>query len=159
MRGTSHIGLVLGLLVLVFGCSRKVTTNTTSELTDSTYVKEVPRFVEVKVPGDTVTLIQYIECDSVTNKPKPFNAKVKGLRSQVAVKVNSDGQLTTDCVCDSLRNVVKVMDKEIFRLRHEKKEVIKVITHTEYKTRWYDIAARWVSVMTIIGFFIYLKFK
>lgn len=143
--------------MLVFGCSKKIATSTTLEVTDSTYVKEVPRFVEVKVPGDTITLTEYIECDSVTNKPKPAEFKASGSRAYVSAKVKANGELTVTGGCDSLKHVVELMDKEIFRLRHEKKEVVKVVT--VFKAAWYDIAARWVSVLTIIGFFIYLKFK
>ena len=158
MRGTSII-LFSALLLMLCACSKQVTTSSTSEVSDSTYVREVPRLVEVFIPGDTVTLTQWIECDSATNKPKPSYAEASEGKAFLKVKVDKTGKLTASGGCDSLKRLVKTMDKEIFRLRHEKKFVTKTVTKIEYRTRWYDKAARVFSILVIIALIIYLKLK
>lgn len=154
-----HIGLMV-LLLMVVGCGRKVTPSTSTIVKDSIYVKEVPRYVEVKIPGDTVTITEVIECDSVTNKPKAFERKEKSGRATLKVELTDQGQLTATSECDSLLEVIKVLDKEIFHLKHEsKKETIVV---TEYKTRWFDIAARWIAgivMLATVGFVVFKIWK
>jgi hypothetical protein len=143
-----HHGLMVLLLVAV-GCGRKITPSVTTEVTDSTYVREVPRFISVNVPGDTVEVLKYIECDSVTNKPKPFELTKKGDRSSVKILVKSNGELQATGICDSLMPIVTAMDKEIYRLRHEKKHTTELVI--QYKTHPYDNFCHWWTALTILA--------
>lgn len=148
-------GLMMVLLLVVVGCSRKAAPSTTTEVTDSIHVREVPRFFEVKIPGDTVTVVEYIECDSVTNKPKPFTIKSKSKRASIVVNVDKNGLLTSTGVCDSLQQVIQAMDKEIFRLRIEKSK--KVVP--AYITRDIDKACRWIAgIVLLFGFYKVFRF-
>jgi hypothetical protein len=52
-------------------------------------MKEEPRIIEVKIPGDTVTIERIIECDSVTNKPIPFHEVKKSKRASVIIDVDA----------------------------------------------------------------------
>jgi hypothetical protein len=151
-----HTGLMV-LLLMVVGCNRKGVPSTTTIVTDSTYVKEVPRYVEIKIPGDTVTVTEYIECDSATLKPKPVTIKAKNNRAALAVNIKATGELTATGSCDSLKDVIQVMDKEIFRLRHEKKH--EVVEKTVYKTRGIDKFARLYTGITLGALLLYLIFK
>lgn len=150
------------LLLLVVGCRpTQVSSDTSTEVTDSTWTKETPREIEVRIERDTVILEHQIECDSVTNKPKPFTSIIRSGRLTQRVKVDSGGKLEAKSECDSLKKVFQAMDKEIFRLRHEKKETVKTVVKTEYKTRWYDMAARWIAsiAIVIIGGYTLYKFN
>lgn len=160
-RVLSIPGLMV-LLLVVAGCSRKVTSSTTTEVTDSVYVKEVPRFIEILIPGDTVEIERMVECDSVTNKPKPFTVRKKSKTASLTVGIDSQGRLTGTGVCDSLQKIIEAKDKEITRIRKEKTK--EVIVQTEYKPRGIDIFCRWftgISMLTCIAlifFFLNKKF-
>ena len=137
--------LVVGIVVMA--CSQKTAVSST-EVTDSTVTRYVTRIDTVTIPGEKVTLKEYIECDKVTNKPKPFKAKAKNGKAHVSVKIEPTGELTAQGGCDSLKQVVSLMDKEIFRLRHEKKLEVRVVK--EYKTHWFDPPARVISLLAIL---------
>jgi hypothetical protein len=146
MIGKNKILLLLvGALLLVAGCSRKAIT-TTTEVKDSIVTRYVPRLVEVKVPGDTVAIYEYLECDSVTNKPKPFSAKAKSKKAHVAVVIDSTGKLSATGGCDSLKALLKAMDKELFHYRHEKKEEV----IPQFKTRKIDVILRWIAITYLL---------
>lgn len=148
--------LVLLLVLLLSSCSPKVIT-TTSEVKDSVRVEYVPREVLVQLPGDTVQVVQWIECDSTTNKPKPFTVKAKSSRSKLNLKVNSSGELTATASCDSLQQIVNVLDKEVFRLRHESSKNVEVVT--QYKTRRIDIICRWYAGLSVLMLILFVVLK
>lgn len=145
------------LLLVVAGCCRKGMPSTTTEVSDSVHVKEVTRFIPVSTPGDTVEIERLIECDSATNKPKPFNIKKKSRQAGLVLSVDNAGKLTGTGICDSLHQVVEAKDKEIHRLRKEK-------TVTEipvYVTSDFDIFCRWwfaiTAIILIVTIFLKLK--
>lgn len=148
--------MVILLVILLFSCSKRVITNT-NDIKDSVHVEYVTREVPVYIPGDTVTIIDQIECDSITNKPKPLTIKKKSGRSTLNLKVKSSGQLTASSTCDSLHYVITTLDKEVFRLRHEKKNQYEV--RTEFKTRRIDVICRWFTGISILGMIVYAYVK
>jgi len=159
MRGIFFIVFGLGLLLMVSGCSPKVATGTTSEVTDSTTTRYVPRIDTLYLPGEKVTLPPvYIECDSITNKPIPKKISGSNGRAHVGVVIDATGKLTATGSCDELKKIVQLMDKEIYRLRHEKKIIVPppVIV---YKTHWYDVPSRFISIITLIVLVVYIYFK
>lgn len=151
------------ILVVVAGCSRKTVAPsiTKTVVKDSIITREVPRIVEVVVPGETVTVTKYIECDSVTNKPKPIELKVKTANSKasVSVKVDSTGLMTATGGCDSLKLALQAMDRELFHYKHEKTEIKE--PQVIYKTRSIDIFCRWFSaiVLVLLGIIIFHKIR
>lgn len=142
-------------IVVLFGCSRK-TVSTTSITTekDSTYVKETPRDVEVKIQRDTVTITEYIECDSVTNKPKPISIKKTSTRASIKIDIAPDGQLTATSGCDSLKTIIQALDKEIHRVtQKETKET--TVTDKGRVFPWWG----WLLVGFLLGIIVMLILK
>ncbi|MGL6123951.1 MAG: hypothetical protein ACRC1W_13270 [Shewanella sp.] len=151
------LSVVAVLLLLVSGCSLKVAPATSTEVKDSTYVKETVRFDTLRIPGETIRVIEehFIECDSITLKAKLKHKKYKGGRSSLIISIDKNGTLQATSHCDSIEKILKLKDTEITRLRSEKKtETIVKITH---EPRWYDIALRWVAVILTLVFIIRLK--
>lgn len=139
------------------GCSRKAAPATTTVVVDSTRVEIRYRDVPVPVPGETVTIIEQIECDSLTNKPKPKEFKAKGTKAVVTGKIDEQGNLNVTGGCDSLTAIIQAMDSLIFRLKHEKK----TIEEKEYVTRNIDKFCRWftgIALLLTTGYII-LKLK
>lgn len=141
------------LLSVVAGCGRKVVPSITTEVSDSILVKEVPRFIPVPVPGDTVEIERMVDCDSVTNKPKPFSIKKKSTRASLTVSIDNTGKLHSTAICDSLQKVVEAKDREIYRLR---KETTKIPV---YVTSEFDNFCRWWFAITAIILIVTIFFK
>lgn len=148
--------LVLLFVLLLFSCSPKVITNT-SEVKDSVRIEYVPREVVVQLPGDSVEVIKWIECDSTTNKPKPVTIKAKSDRSRLKIRIKASGELTAVSSCDSIKQVVTLLDKEIFRLRHESSKKVEVVT--QYKTRRLDIICRWYAGISLLSLILFVVLK
>lgn len=134
------------LLLVVAGCGRKVMPSITTEVSDSILVKEVPRFIPVHIPGDTVEVERLVECDSATNKPKPFAVKKKSTRASLTLSIDAAGRLRSTGVCDSLQKVVEARDLEIYRLRKEKTVIEKPV----YLTSGFDNFCRWWFITTAL---------
>lgn len=146
--------LIISILILsLSACSKKIST-TTSSVRDSTVIREIIKHDTVHVKADTITIKQMIECDSVTNKPKPFKIKEHSGRAKATVEVKTNGELTVIASCDSLELVVQTMDREIFRLRHEKKETTILKQPSKFKI-WIDYTAYFLSILLIL----YIVFK
>ena len=143
-------------LYFLTSCSPRTITNS-SEVKDSIHIEYVPREVVVTLPGDTVEIIKVIECDPVTNKPKPFQISKKATKAKIHLKVNSSGQLTATGSCDSLRQVITALDKEVFHLRKEKKSTVKVVE--VFKTRKIDKFCRWFTIIVVVGGAIYIYMR
>jgi hypothetical protein len=145
-RHTLYI-LLIPSLFMVVGCSRKVVP-ATHEVRDSVHVSIEYRDVAVPVPGDTVEVTEYLECDSLTKKPKPVNIKAKATKAFVNIIIDDHGKMSVTGGCDSLIAIVKSMEKQILKLKHEKKTVIQEVR----KLRWYDHAAHYISLVTLVCF-------
>lgn len=151
-----HIFFILtGVLLVCAASGCKPCRVAGNFVTDSTVVTETPRADTFYLPGDTTLLEVMIECDSATNKPKPAKGSAKGQRSGVIYRVDSSGLLAVTAYADSLQEVIEAKDRLIDRYRKEKQ----VIVQPEYRTRWYDIASRWIAAAALVYFAIKLKFK
>lgn len=137
----------IAAILLLASCSKR-TTSTTSSVRDSIIIKEVVRIDTVKLPGATVTIREQIECDSVTNKPKPATLSGQGGRAKIKVSIDSAGMLTATGGCDSLNQIIKALDREVYHLRHEQKK--ETVTVTEYKTRGIDKFCRWFTGISLL---------
>src|SRR5688572_2135268 len=115
MRGIIGLGMVL-LLVMV-GCSRKVTSSITSKVTDSTTTREVPRIIPVSVPGKNVSVTMLVKCDSNTNQPIPTEVNATEESAFVNLFLDEEGVLTANGGCDSLKTEIETRDKIIERFR------------------------------------------
>lgn len=132
------------------GCSQKVAPSVTEKkvVRDSIIVKEVERRVLVKVPGDTLRIVEKLACDSNRIKPKVIATKSKNGAYLKAVIANNT--ITLSGGCDSLLRAVKAKDSIITRYHtvSDYKAETKVIT--EYKTRAIDIFCRWVTALLFL---------
>ena len=150
--------IILICIVFSWACARKPLQNTSDATrTDSLVSRLVERLDTVYLPGDSVTFIEYLDCDTATNKPKPVIIEGRSNQARVSVAIGTGGQAKITCLCDSLREVVKVYDKELFRLRHESKVTVKTVV--EYRTRQIDIVGRWVLVVLLVLVLLYLGKK
>jgi len=163
MRVLFFIGFAL--LLVVSGCSRKVTstaTDSTTDVLDSTHVELKPRSEKLIFPGKSAIALKQIHVDS-TGKILPIHIKAKNENAFVDVTVDEDGIVTAKGGCDSLEMVVQLMDKEIFRLKRSQLKITKTvtITITKYKTHGFDIFCRCFFFFVLLGavLFAYLKFK
>jgi hypothetical protein len=147
MRGIFLLGLGLVLLVWV-GCGRKITASSTTEVKDSTYIKEVPRLVSFTSPASKVMVKEFIKCDPRTNKPIPTKISGRNGQANEEIDIDSTGLLTGTAQCDSLKGVIEVKDKEIYHLRQQKETTTKVVT--EFKTRSIDSFCRWFTGIGIV---------
>jgi hypothetical protein len=151
--------IIIISIFLLASCSPKVTSSVQKEVRDSIVYRDVPRIVEVQVPGETITLTEYIECDSITNKPKPKRFHAKANKAKVDITIKADGSITATGGCDTLQMMLTVMDREIFRLRRENEEILN--TKTQFKTRWFDMMFRWAFgiILALLGLRTFLKWK
>lgn len=145
------------LIIWLSSCSRRVITQTVEHtIVDSVYVTLTPRDTTIYIPGDTVNITTYIECDSVTNKPKALSHHARAGRLSSSVSISPDGRLSVRAQCDSLEQIISVLDKEIFRLRHEKKTT--VITKEKKPSRFRTFLNNMAWGLAIL-FLIYLALK
>ncbi len=160
------------LMCLVSCRSAKVESETTtSSVTDSTIIKENERWMVVEIPGEVMIIDNMIECDSITNKPKPFKKKATKLAKPrpdgsldphqsgsmaATTTLDSTGKLTTECECLDQKRKVRALDREVTRLRTEKenKNTTKV-KEVERPVRWYDKACRTFTGLVIVAIAFY----
>jgi len=153
----SYTGLGLVLLLVVVACGRKAVPSITTEVRDSIVIKEVPRLVEVKVPGETVIVRETVECDSTTNKPKPKRIEAASGRAKALVDIKADGSAEVMGGCDDYLTTIAAMDTEIRQLRTEKSKEVRVVT--QYKTRGIDIFCRWFTCIVVVLVICYFSFR
>lgn len=146
---------LLCIVALLFSscASRKIqhTTDTKVVIKDSFSVKETVQYDTIVLPGDTLIQTFTIECDSLTNQPKPFQVSQKHGRSSQVITLNSKGILTAECATDSLMHVIAEKNREVAiykALAYTKQEnqVITVERCTRHKWRWYSLLLNIVLV-------------
>jgi len=128
---------------------RSVAPQVATNTMDSTMVEVRERVDTVYLAGEIVELPPIvIECDSTTNKPKPFKTKKVGKNVSASANLKN-GVLTVKCMEDSLMVVTKKLDSIVFRLRHEDKTITlpPVVTHEPW---WFDVAFRWWALLTTL---------
>lgn len=113
-----QIKLYLCALIALFtiSCSRKSTVSKTDTVTifrDSIYEKETVKLDTVIIPGDTLQTTFTIECDSLTNKPKPAKFQSNSKRLTQSIVVEKNGQILSKCIADSLIHVLASVNKEL----------------------------------------------
>jgi hypothetical protein len=146
--------LILLMLLIVMGC-KTIRSDSRTEIKDSSIVRITPRWVPVGVPERRLDVNMKIECDPVTNKPKPVTQAFKGDKTSGAINLDAQGNLTGNVTCDSLQHLVEVRDSTITRLRFEKTAEVKTIIKEVYKTYWFDQVARTIAIICIL--FILIK--
>ncbi len=138
--------LVIGLLMLLAGCCPKVVQMGADRI-DSVRVVERERIDTVFFPGEMLTIDMEIECDSVTNKPKPATFSKQQGGARTTITVDDQGRLQGRAGCDSLAAVVKLKDIEIFRLQKEKTASVVEVAKP---TPWYDMMCRWIAGIVVL---------
>lgn len=149
------------VVVCLMACSRKGLPQAgTTSRADSSHVKKdstwsVKEIVydTIFLPGDSVEVQVLIECDKATNKPKDITIGANGNNSKMVMTLRN-GILNVKSKYDSAMKIVAHqketihhLQQELTRVNNEKSEtIIKEV----YLTHWYDIAARWISLIVII---------
>ena len=135
--------------LILFACKSVVPPQVTTNTMDSTMVEVRERVDTLWMAGEVLEVPVYIECDSLTNKPKPFKQKKVGKNVSATANLDKKGLLTLTCKEDSLMVVTKKLDSIVFRLRHEDKTITlpPVVTHTPH---WFDIGFRWWALVTAL---------
>jgi hypothetical protein len=142
-------------------CSCKPPAATTKEVShnqrDSVHEKITERLVPYAVPGETVTVTEYIECDSVTNKPKPAKGSARNGKSETSFDLDKNGKLTSKCKCDSVELLLKETQKEVYTLKQTSDKEKDSEVRIEYKTRDIDRVCRMMAVILIVVIFFKIK--
>jgi hypothetical protein len=113
----------LALLLVVASCNRKSTT-TTSELQTITIVKDSIAIHDsivwetYTVPVDSLVLIGYVECDTLTNKPKTMSLAGKGKRMNTKLNLNSSGALSLSTTCEAYEDSLQTAHRTISQLSY-----------------------------------------
>jgi hypothetical protein len=119
-----------------------------TEISDSTWTLETPRPVPIKIPQSKAELKLKLQLNAQTGQVEPVAKSATNERATVAVSVSADGYLTASSTCDSLEAIVMAKDRELNRLRSEKKTVIV----REAYTAWYDMTCRWLVIVIALYF-------
>lgn len=148
MRHFFLIGCLMGLLLVAAGCGRKSVPSVTTTVSETTHEREIPRVVDVSIPGYQLGVKTVIECDSTTNKPRPLSITktTDDRRASLEVRVTDEAELIADCKEDSLTREIEVRDREITRLKQTEKTVEVPV----YRTRQIDVVCRWVTVGVVV---------
>ena len=138
---------MLFVLVLASCKCNQVTQRDTTTRDSISYVERFHTDT-VSIPGDTITLTAWIECDSITNKPKPVTGRSGSSRGSATVTVDSSGKLMANVILNQYKAQVQRLSKELFRARQEREVVVEV--RTKYKTRTIDIYCRWFTGISLL---------
>lgn len=143
------------LVVACGGCKQPPMASIKESVKDSTHVSVREREEPFIIAGETVTVTKYIECDSVTNKPKETTIETRGKSAFTKTTIDKDGKLTSTGGCDSLRGVLHAKDSIIQHFRETKKETVQPVII--YKTRIIDWWTRVIAAAALV--YILLKIK
>lgn len=156
---TGLCGFFLAIFILS-GCNRRLTPTSVSETTDSTVTTITPKQILVRVPGEIVYQFSGpLPCDPIKLIPKPVTIQARKKSAFIKAVITPAGSIELSGGCDSLEQVVSVLDKEVFRLRNQNKTTI----IKEYKTRGIDKFCRWFTgislLLFVIAIVLYIKKK
>lgn len=138
--------------ILLVSCSRKSTISKTETVTvyrDSLYEKETVMIDTLLMPGDSIFTFIVVECDSLTNKPKPAVSKSKSGGMAQDVSIDASGNLTARCVADSFMHIIITKDRELGRFREllsSRKDTKLEVVEKRHIPRWvwYSLGANLV---------------
>lgn len=146
--------LILIALLLISGCSKKVTEISRVENSDSTHVVESFSFEDttVVVPADSAKVTALVIEGELPE------IKVESGRARVKVSVKK-GVLTAEANCDSLEAQLKILQRERETYRDRRKvEYHKVVVPERY-VPWPTKCLAWVGGSALLGLLIYLARK
>lgn len=130
----------------------------TSKVRDSVNVTKTQKKDSiVYVKGDSVKIVQYIECDDKTNMPIPSTHTAKKGNTLLKSSIDKNGKQTIVSQCDSIREVNKELLVTISRQHSEVKD--RVVTKEVYKTRTIDIICRWICGLILSSLIGYTAFR
>lgn len=152
MKHQSKILVLLLLAIAAISCSRKSTISKSETVTvyrDSVYEKQTVVFDTLLLPGDSILTFITVECDSVTNKPKPATSKSKSNNLTQDVSIDANGNLTARCIADSLMQIIISKDRVLSRYKEQlnsQKDSKTQVIEKRYipKWVWYSLGANLV---------------
>jgi hypothetical protein len=108
------------------------------------------------VAGDSVTEYVQVPCGDTGKVSKPTAVVRKNGRATLRVQRDSLGRTVAKCECDSVKGVLAAKEKSIKQLRSVRIGENITITKTEYRTHWYDLAARWIAGAFLLFLFFFI---
>lgn len=159
MKGFALKSVCFLLVVANGGCKQPPMASIKETTIDSTHVSVREREEPFIIAGETVTVTKYIECDSVTNKPKPATVETKGKTAFAKTTIDKDGKLTTTGGCDSLRGVLHARDSIIKHYREFKSEKIEPVIIPRIIDWWARVIAAAAIVYILLKLKSTFKFK
>jgi hypothetical protein len=142
--------LILLLLILALaGCCKKPINK---KVVDSVTVRRIERTKTIKGPPESIKINQLIECDSITNKPKPAKTTQTGPGLTITTAIDTTGVLSIECNTDSLKRVIKELETVINKTESTEKKPVHLV-------KWYDKTARAISIILILFIILYVVVK
>lgn len=152
VRARFFIVVMVGLLMFALGgCKRPPVRN--EYRSDSTHVQELVRIDTVQLQGDSILVEVPIECDSLTNQPKPVKYRFNSSLSSLTV--TGSGILSIN----SIRRPQRLLFPGKDRIEYRDKGVEKEVVVTEYITRRIDIFCRWFTGIALLLTLLYIIYK
>lgn len=142
-------------VMLLVGCSRKVTPPTSSKVTSDSIITDryvIERDTTLKTPSALVGL--KIPLTTIKEGFKPVENSKK--QSKVSAKVEN-GNLVVDCKCDSLEIAAKIRDTYESALR--KTTTVETITQEVRYVPWYIKLLAWIGAFALTGLVVLLARK
>lgn len=144
------VWLILPLLVLTGGCCRPPVQ---SQSTEKDSIIVIDRERVVKVPGERVELLIPIECDSITNQPKPIAPYTrKGEYGTTIIRVDS-GRIHLTEVREAYETRIKELEKKLSSTKKERIEIPVPYVPVRYKY------AAWLAGILLVWVLLPLLWK
>jgi hypothetical protein len=141
------VGLVGLLMLALGGCCRPPVQrggHPREYQSDSVLVQERVRIDTVQLQGDSILVEIPIECDSLTNQPKPIKYRFESSLSSLTVSGSGIFSI------QSIRRPQQMTLPGIDRIEYRNKVVEKEIPVIEYRSRWYDKFCRWFTILVLL---------
>ena len=152
--------VLLIMIVLLAGCSKKITPSVHSSQKDSVHVTERWTFRDtvVSTPVDSASIMAMVKCPTDGTSVKLQKVTARGNHAKVRVEI-VDGMLKADCECDSVKFKLKVaeIERDYFATKSNERSEVKVVPE-KFIPMWVKILA-WIGAGAIIVTVIYLFFK
>lgn len=148
-------GVLFMLLLMLGACCRLPVQQSEKTVRDSVVYQIKDTTYSYSIPAEPIILTEWIECDTLTHKPKPTRSTSREESGSLSMDLDASGRLTVIGQCDSLLTVVKQLEKEAQHYRDSRE----TIPNTVFKTRKIDIYCRWFTGIFLAAGLLYIIYK
>lgn len=133
--------IMLSVAVAMTGCkSSKIDRSERSSVKDSVSVIKEYSVDTVYLPGDSIEVEVLIECDSLTNKPKPIKRQIVKSQLHASIAIDTSGILQVKCKTDSLIQIInkQKITMERYKTKHFEEHIESLTKRSnEARVKWY----------------------